>query len=173
MGKITDQMIPNTRTDKLQGDIRKTEIEISETLHQIEKKLSPARIKENVRKKAIDYSVRTAIITSDKIRNNPVQAAIIGVGTISLIAWRMMRRRRKNRISAEPKIEVVANPKAHESSFLKNSLKSCVAGFRRHPVATTRRMVTMGRTIAAIGSILGATLRNRRSRTAQVTGRVC
>ena len=74
------------KPEELRGDIERTQREMSETIHEIEYRLSPRTLinqtKESVRRAGVSTSQKFI----DKVKENPIPAAMVGVGL-----WLLMR----------------------------------------------------------------------------------
>ncbi len=86
MGERTDAVSGNDRTDEIRREIERTQREMSRTIDEIQHRLSPhymmPRTKDSMREAGVNAS-RSFI---DKVRDNPIPAAMVGVGM-----WLLMR----------------------------------------------------------------------------------
>ena len=81
MGKISAEMNPAKPdvTEQIKEDIRRTEASITDTLHSIEHRFTPAHIKSELKGKLRRYALVGLVKTTDAVREKKVQA-IIGAG---------------------------------------------------------------------------------------------
>jgi hypothetical protein len=82
------------KSEELQMEIYRTEAEMSETLHSIEERLSPARLKEQATQTAVTWAARGANTVSETFSRHKSLFAVLGAGLIFLIG-NSMRRSRK------------------------------------------------------------------------------
>jgi len=128
----------------MQEDIRHTEAEISDTLHSIEAKLAPQRLKQQAKTKLVNGTVNTVVHLGYTIRRKPVPSAAIGAGLV----WFMRRRAKKpkyGRRKTDLDTGVIA-------------LEALPKKLRKSPVKTMKKYVTLGRMAFAFISVAGAVL---------------
>ena len=72
-------------TEAIRRDIERTQREMSHTIDEIQHRLSPAYMKERARESVRRAGVRTSRSTIDRVRSNPLGAAMVGVGLYMLM----------------------------------------------------------------------------------------
>ncbi|OGU00221.1 MAG: hypothetical protein A2079_00350 [Geobacteraceae bacterium GWC2_48_7] len=82
------------KSEELQMEIYRTEAEMSETLHSIEERLSPSRLKEQAAQTAMTWAVRGANTINDTYSKHKSLFAMIGAGLIFLIGNKMRKSRK-------------------------------------------------------------------------------
>lgn len=86
MADTTNEMTDDQSTRAIRRDIQRTERDMSETIDEIEHRLSPAHLKQQAKDSIRRTSVRTSQGLMGKVKSNPIGAAMIGVGV-----WMLMR----------------------------------------------------------------------------------
>ena len=86
MGERSDPpMSENDSTQAIRRDIERTQREMSHTIDEIQYRLSPAYMKERARESVRRAGVRTSRSTIERVKANPVGAAMVGVGLYLLM----------------------------------------------------------------------------------------
>lgn len=86
MGERSDQTVgadESTRT--IRRDIEQTQREMSHTIDEIQYRLSPSYMKERARESVRRAGVRTSRSTIERVKSNPLGAAMVGVGLYMLL----------------------------------------------------------------------------------------
>lgn len=147
MGKITGKTTTEVKREPtvlMQEEIRHTEAEITDTLHSIEAKLAPRRLKEQAKAKLVNGAVNGAVRLGYTIKRQPVPSAAIGAGVL----WLLRRRARKPKYGRRKTdidtgaLVVQALPKE----------------LRKSPVKTMKKYITLGRMAFAFFSVAGAVM---------------
>ena len=87
MGERTGEMNDSQRsTEDIRRDIARTQREMSSTIDEIQYRLSPAHLKQQTKESIRRAGVNTSRGISDKVKSNPLGAAMVGVGL-----WLMFR----------------------------------------------------------------------------------
>lgn len=81
----TPPMSENESTQAIRRDIERTQREMSHTIDEIQHRLSPAYMKERARESVRRAGVRTSRSTIDRVKSNPLGAAMVGVGLYLLM----------------------------------------------------------------------------------------
>ena len=71
---------------EIRRDIARTQEEMSHTIDEIQYRLSPAHLKEQAKERVRRAGVRTTRNTIDRVKSNPIGAAMVGVGL-----WLLLR----------------------------------------------------------------------------------
>lgn len=82
------------KSEELQMEIYRTEAEMTETLHSIEERLSPARLKERAAKTAITWAARGANTINDTVTGHKSLFAMLGAGILIMVGNRMRKSRK-------------------------------------------------------------------------------
>lgn len=85
MDERTDQVTPNESTKDIRRDIERTQREMSETIDEIQYRLSPRHLKEQTKASVRRAGVRTSRGVMDHVKGNPIGAAMVGVGLMLLM----------------------------------------------------------------------------------------
>lgn len=86
MGETPDPtMSGDDSTRAIRRDIERTQREMSHTIDEIQHRLSPAYIKAQARESVRRAGVRTSRGTIDRVKSNPLGAAMVGVGLYLLL----------------------------------------------------------------------------------------
>ncbi|HEY3308981.1 MAG TPA: DUF3618 domain-containing protein [Desulfuromonadaceae bacterium] len=118
MGKNRTEIEPgHHKTEALQQEIRETEAQLSDTLHTIEERLSPATLKQQIKQNAIRITAQSAVRVGYALKNKKTPA-FIGAGLVLLIARKMIKRRRDVKIDTERLREQITE------SLVEQSVKS-------------------------------------------------
>lgn len=83
--RSTPPMNENESTEAIRRDIERTQREMSHTIDEIQHRLSPAYMKERARESVRRAGVRTSRSTIERVKANPVGAAMVGVGLYLLM----------------------------------------------------------------------------------------
>lgn len=83
--RSTPPMSENDSTQAIRRDIERTQREMSHTIDEIQHRLSPAYMKERARESVRRAGVRTSRSTIERVKANPVGAAMVGVGLYLLM----------------------------------------------------------------------------------------
>lgn len=105
MGKITDEMTSGGGSpQRIQEEIRHTESEMSDTINEIEERLSPAHLKAEffARVKRSVNSVMTQV--RQTVKENPVPFTVLGFGVVILGTGAMAKASKKRRESKRENI---------------------------------------------------------------------
>jgi ElaB/YqjD/DUF883 family membrane-anchored ribosome-binding protein len=86
MGETTGPMTPGDSTDEIRRDIAETQREMSYTIDEIQYRLSPAHLKDQAKESVRRAGLRTSRTVVERVRANPIGAAMVGVGL-----WMLMR----------------------------------------------------------------------------------
>lgn len=86
MGERTDPVSGNDRTDEIRRDIERTQREMSRTIDEIQHRLSPHYMMQRTKDSMREAGVNASRSFIDKVRDNPIPAAMAGVGM-----WLLMR----------------------------------------------------------------------------------
>jgi hypothetical protein len=86
MGERTDAVSGNDRTDEIRRDIERTQREMSRTIDEIQHRLSPHYMMQRTKDSMREAGVNASRSFIDKVRDNPIPAAMVGVGM-----WLLMR----------------------------------------------------------------------------------
>jgi ElaB/YqjD/DUF883 family membrane-anchored ribosome-binding protein len=78
--------VEEPRTHALRRDIGKTQREMSETIHEIEHRLSPRNLMQQTKTSVRRAGVNTSHKFIDQVKENPIPAAMVGVGL-----WLLLR----------------------------------------------------------------------------------
>jgi|AGTN01.2.fsa_nt_gi Protein of unknown function (DUF3618). len=79
------------RSEELQREIHRTEAEMSETLHSIEARLSPSRLKEQAAQTALTWAARGANSINEAVSHHKSLFALLGAGLVLLIGNRLRK----------------------------------------------------------------------------------
>ncbi|HEU4520362.1 MAG TPA: DUF3618 domain-containing protein [Thermoanaerobaculia bacterium] len=85
MGERTDSVSGHDRTDELRRDIERTQREMSRTIDEIQHRLSPHYMMERTKDSMREAGVNASRGLMDKVRDNPIPAAMVGVGLFLLM----------------------------------------------------------------------------------------
>ncbi|UFS69183.1 hypothetical protein LPW11_14915 [Geomonas sp. RF6] len=148
MGKITSENHPVTPrpTVLMQEEIRHTEAEITDTLHSIEAKLAPARLKEQVKTKVVNGTVNTVVHLGYTMKRRPVPSAAIGVGLL----WLLRRRAHKKAVRVEVPVRRV--------DLGDTIVEVLPKEMKKNPMKTMKKYVTLGRMAFAFFSVASAVM---------------
>lgn len=72
-------------TSAIRRDIARTQREMGQTIDEIQYRLSPAHLKEQAKQRVRRAGVRTTRNTIDRVKANPIGAALVGVGLYMLL----------------------------------------------------------------------------------------
>lgn len=86
MGERTDAVSGNDRTDEIRREIERTQREMSRTIDEIQHRLSPHYMMQRTKDSMREAGVNASRSFIDKVRDNPIPAAMVGVGM-----WLLMR----------------------------------------------------------------------------------
>jgi len=86
MDERTDAVSAGESTEEIRRDIARTQNEMSHTIDEIQYRLSPAHLKEQAKQRIRRAGVRTSRNTIDRVKSNPLGAAMVGVGL-----WMLLR----------------------------------------------------------------------------------
>jgi hypothetical protein len=150
MGKIGSKSseITQSPTDSMQREIRRTEAEISDTLHSIEAKLAPDRLKRQVKGKLLQGSATAVVRAGYAIKRRPLPSAAIGAGVV----WLLKRRSRK-RHAALPLAAAGRGP-----DYSAALVQAMPKELRKNPVKTFKKYLTLGRMALAFVSVASTVL---------------
>jgi ElaB/YqjD/DUF883 family membrane-anchored ribosome-binding protein len=84
MGERTDAVIGD-RTDEIRRDIERTQQEMSRTIDEIQYRLSPHTMMERTKHSMREAGVKASRGMMDRVRDNPLGAAMVGVGLYLLM----------------------------------------------------------------------------------------
>lgn len=107
------------KSEELQREIYRTEAQMSETLHSIEEKLSPARIKEQAAQTAIQWAARGANRLSDTYTRHKSFFAVIGAGMLLIIGNKLRKSNKPEVIRQKrerKRLEVIAKTIAEHAT---------------------------------------------------------
>ena len=85
MGQGTDAMKGGDRTDEIRRDIDRTQREMSRTIDEIQQRLSPHHMMQRTKNSMREAGVNASRSFMDKVRDNPIPAAMVGVGMFLLM----------------------------------------------------------------------------------------
>ena len=85
MGERTDAVNGHDRTDELRRDIERTQREMSRTIDEIQHRLSPHYMMQRTKDSMREAGVNASRSFIDKVRDNPIPAAMVGVGMFLLM----------------------------------------------------------------------------------------
>lgn len=85
MGERTDAVSGHDRTDDLRRDIERTQREMSRTIDEIQYRLSPHTMMQRTKDSMREAGVNASRSFVDKIRDNPIPAAMVGIGLFLLM----------------------------------------------------------------------------------------
>ena len=85
MGQRTDAVNGRDRTDEIRREIARTQQEMSRTIDAIQHRLSPHSMMERTKHSMKEAGVNVSRSFMDKVRDNPIPAAMVGVGLFLLI----------------------------------------------------------------------------------------
>jgi ElaB/YqjD/DUF883 family membrane-anchored ribosome-binding protein len=88
MGERTDTPLNDSDLSDIRRDIARTQRELAETIDEIQYRLSPDHIMEQTKEKVRRAGVRTSRKMIDRIKENPIPTAMVGMGL-----WMLMRDR--------------------------------------------------------------------------------
>jgi ElaB/YqjD/DUF883 family membrane-anchored ribosome-binding protein len=88
MGERTDTPLKDSDLSDIRRDIARTQRELAETIDEIQYRLSPDHIMEQTKEKVRRAGVRTSRKMIDRIKENPIPTAMVGMGL-----WMLMRDR--------------------------------------------------------------------------------
>ena len=83
--RSTPPMSDHDSTQAIRRDIERTQREMSHTIDEIQHRLSPAYMKERARESVRRAGVRTSRSTIDRVKSNPLGAAMVGIGMYLLM----------------------------------------------------------------------------------------
>lgn len=178
----TADMNEHASTEELRRDIARTQREMTETIHEIQRRLSPSYMAEQTK----DSMRRTGVNIIDKIKSNPIPAAMAGVGLWLLFrgsdrgevtrdAWQFRYDEEPSRLDevkdrATEKAREIADTAREKTTHLKESASQTA----QHVKDVTRRRAEITRVEAkdffreqplvaglaavALGAILGAAI---------------
>ncbi|HET7707088.1 MAG TPA: DUF3618 domain-containing protein [Thermoanaerobaculia bacterium] len=86
MGERTDAVSGNDRTDEIRRDIERTQREMSRTIDEIQHRLSPHYMMQRTKDSMREAGVNASRSFIDKVRDNPIPAAMVGAGM-----WLLLR----------------------------------------------------------------------------------
>jgi hypothetical protein len=86
MGERTDAVTGGDRTDEIRRDIERTQREMSRTIDEIQHRLSPQYMMQRTKQSMREAGVKATRSFSDRVRSNPIGAAMVGAGL-----WMLMR----------------------------------------------------------------------------------
>lgn len=86
MDERTGPVSGHESTSEIRRDIARTQREMSHTIDEIQYRLSPAHLKEEAKQRVRRAGVRTTRNTIDRVKSNPIGAALVGVGL-----WMLLR----------------------------------------------------------------------------------
>lgn len=86
MDERADPVSAGESTSAIRDDIERTQREMSHTIDEIQYRLSPAHLKEQAKERVRRASVRTSRNTIDRVKSNPIGAAMVGIGL-----WMLLR----------------------------------------------------------------------------------
>ena len=86
MGNGTGAMSGHESTDDLRRDIERTQREMSRTIDEIQHRLSPNYMMQRTKESMKEAGVNASRSFIDKVRDNPIPAAMVGIGM-----WLLMR----------------------------------------------------------------------------------
>jgi len=133
----------------LQENIRHTEAEISDTLHQIEARFKPSYLKREAKERLRHYSLVGLIKTIDAVKARPVPIAL-GTGAAIYLLRKLSRRRSLSHAAERGGAYVEAVPKE----------------LRKNPVKTLRRYISLGRMAVIFASAVTTVLMREKGRRA-------
>ena len=85
MGERTDPVTGHDRTDELRRDIERTQREMSRTIDEIQHRLSPHYMMQRTKDSMREAGVNASRGFMDKVRDNPIPAAMVGIGLFLLM----------------------------------------------------------------------------------------
>jgi ElaB/YqjD/DUF883 family membrane-anchored ribosome-binding protein len=85
MGQGTDPVTGHDRTDELRRDIERTQREMSRTIDEIQHRLSPHYMMQRTKDSMREAGVNASRGFMDKVRDNPIPAAMVGIGLFLLM----------------------------------------------------------------------------------------
>ena len=143
MGKISAEMNPAKPdvTEQIKEDIRRTEASITDTLHSIEHRFSPAHIKSELKGKMRRYALVGLVKTTDAVREKKVQA-VLGAGAVLYAMRKLSTRGRKSSPAAKGSAVIEALPER----------------IQKNPAEGIRHYLTVGRIALAVASAIGTVL---------------
>jgi hypothetical protein len=115
--EVTGSIRP--KSEELQREIYRTEAEMSETLHSIEARLSPARLKEQAAQTAMTWAARGANTINDTYSKHKSLFAMLGAGLLLLIGNRLRKSRKpevRRQKREQQRLEVIAKAIADRST---------------------------------------------------------
>jgi ElaB/YqjD/DUF883 family membrane-anchored ribosome-binding protein len=86
MGQGTDAVGGDDRTNEIRREIERTQREMSHTIDEIQHRLSPHYMMQKTKNSMREAGVNASRSFMDKVRDNPIPAAMVGVGM-----WLLMR----------------------------------------------------------------------------------
>src|SRR5687767_2591452 len=84
MDERTGAVSGNEYTRAIRRDIERTQREMSRTIEEIQQRLSPQYIMQRTKDSVREAGVRTSRSVIDKIKANPIPAAMVGIGLFLL-----------------------------------------------------------------------------------------
>ena len=86
MDERADPVSAGPSTSDIRHDIERTQREMSHTIDEIQYRLSPAHLREQAKERVRRAGVRTSRNTIDRVKSNPIGAAMVGIGL-----WMLLR----------------------------------------------------------------------------------
>ena len=86
MDERADPVSAGDSTSAIRDDIERTQREMGHTIDEIQYRLSPAHLKEQAKERVRRAGVRTSRNTIDRVKSNPIGAAMVGIGL-----WMLLR----------------------------------------------------------------------------------
>jgi ElaB/YqjD/DUF883 family membrane-anchored ribosome-binding protein len=133
-------VVGGSKTEELRHDIERTQREMGETIHEIEHRLSPRHLMDQTKESVRRTGVNTSQKLIDTVKNNPIPAAMVGVGLWLLFRHSsddgsaMIYTHRDSIDSDEPSKLDTAKAKATDAVHSARDRASQVAGAAREKV---------------------------------------
>ena len=88
MGERTDEVAGSSQTRDIRREIEQTQREMSQTIDEIQHRLSPNYMMQKTKDSIREAGVKTSRSVVDRIRENPIPAAMVGMGLYLLMRER-------------------------------------------------------------------------------------